>query len=338
VQGSVFKAENKYTQTSGTLTDSVIVAKFIQNASSTGNIANFYNGASILVSIANTGALTIAPTSTTASGYATLTFPASTSASVAGLVITGNNTQTNANVLSSFQLGTSGNTMGLIIQGTGSTTVGAIGTGKSHLVLWANTASSAVKIFTAGNGTSYTETFYILADGRVVFTPTVVASGVATSFTHTEVPDVVFGLNRVVKWVDGTITAQRAVKFLAPTYTPQTTAMTITAAATVYIDAAPIAGTGTTITDSYALWVGGQVRFDGDFDLADTAVNFKLQTTTGTKIGTATTQKLGFWNATPIAQPAAVADASGGANVDTEARTQLNDLLAKLRTTGLIAT
>jgi predicted mannosyl-3-phosphoglycerate phosphatase (HAD superfamily) len=35
---------------------------------------------------------------------------------------------------------------------------------------------------------------------------------------------------------------------------------------------------------------------------------------------------------------AAIADASGGATVDTEARAALNDLLAKLRTLGLIAT
>lgn len=38
------------------------------------------------------------------------------------------------------------------------------------------------------------------------------------------------------------------------------------------------------------------------------------------------------------AQAAAIADASGGATVDTEARAALNDLLAKLRTHGVIAT
>jgi hypothetical protein len=37
-------------------------------------------------------------------------------------------------------------------------------------------------------------------------------------------------------------------------------------------------------------------------------------------------------------QAAAIADASGGATIDAEARTALNDLLAKLRTHGLIAT
>lgn len=54
---------------------------------------------------------------------------------------------------------------------------------------------------------------------------------------------------------------------------------------------------------------------------------------TGTKIGTAATQKLGFWNATPVAQPAAVADATNG----TTTQDRLNDLLARLRSVGIIA-
>lgn len=46
-----------------------------------------------------------------------------------------------------------------------------------------------------------------------------------------------------------------------------------------------------------------------------TAGNIITDTTTGTKIGTATTQKLGFWNATPIVQPTtAVAAATFVAN------------------------
>ena len=54
---------------------------------------------------------------------------------------------------------------------------------------------------------------------------------------------------------------------------------------------------------------------------------------TGTKIGTAATQKLGFWNATPAVQPAAVADATDAGTT----QTQLNALLARLRTAGIIA-
>jgi len=42
--------------------------------------------------------------------------------------------------------------------------------------------------------------------------------------------------------------------------------------------------------------------------------NITFSTSTGTKIGTATTQKLGFFNATPIVQPGPVTDAQGIAN------------------------
>ena len=47
----------------------------------------------------------------------------------------------------------------------------------------------------------------------------------------------------------------------------------------------------------------------GVLEVAD-AGNISVGTTTGTKIGTATTQKLGFYNATPIVQPAAAAQAA----------------------------
>jgi len=60
-------------------------------------------------------------------------------------------------------------------------------------------------------------------------------------------------------------------------------------------------------------------------------------TTTGTKIGTATTQKIGFWNATPVVQQAHIADPTGGGTVDAEARTAINSILAQLATVGLQA-
>jgi hypothetical protein len=64
------------------------------------------------------------------------------------------------------------------------------------------------------------------------------------------------------------------------------------------------------------------------------SVNMVFGTTTGTRIGTATNQRIGFWNATPAVQPTAVADATDAAT----AITQLNALLARLRTIGVIAT
>lgn len=61
--------------------------------------------------------------------------------------------------------------------------------------------------------------------------------------------------------------------------------------------------------------------------LAD-PLNIVLGTTTGTKIGTATTQKLGFFNATPIVQPTVTGSRGGNA--------ALASLLTQLASLGLV--
>lgn len=60
------------------------------------------------------------------------------------------------------------------------------------------------------------------------------------------------------------------------------------------------------------------IATDGSVTFAD-AANIVVNATTGTKIGTATTQKLGFWNHAPAVQQASAADltnnvTSGGSN------------------------
>jgi len=65
--------------------------------------------------------------------------------------------------------------------------------------------------------------------------------------------------------------------------------------------------------------------------------NIALSTSTGTKIGTATNQLLGFYNATPVDQPATVSDPSGGATQDAEARTAISAIIDRLQELGLIA-
>ena len=116
---------------------------------------------------------------------------------------------------------------------------------------------------------------------------------------------------------------------------------TVTNAATVYIEAAPTEGG----TGNYALWAdSGVTRLDGNIDLAADAVNIIVGTTTGTKIGTATSQKLGFFNATPVVQQTAVtavAAISGGES-PTEAEHNLavaaiNDIITKLENLGFLA-
>lgn len=56
----------------------------------------------------------------------------------------------------------------------------------------------------------------------------------------------------------------------------------------------------------------GVANIGGLTTIAD-AQNVAVGATTGTKIGTATTQKLGFWNATPVAQPASASQAAAPA-------------------------
>ena len=85
----------------------------------------------------------------------------------------------------------------------------------------------------------------------------------------------------------------------------------------------------------------------GVLTLSD-ACNIAIGATTGTKLGTATTQKLGLYNAAPIAQQTHVADAPAGgtgaaaggwdtaANRDSAIAT-INAILVRLETLGIVA-
>lgn len=80
-----------------------------------------------------------------------------------------------------------------------------------------------------------------------------------------------------------------------------------------------IIGAGTT---EYFRW-----DTSGHGNIAD-AKNLILGSTTGTKIGTATTQKLGFWNATPVVKQTVTGSRGGNA--------ALASLLTALATAGLV--
>ena len=69
--------------------------------------------------------------------------------------------------------------------------------------------------------------------------------------------------------------------------------------------------TGAAVLDS-TLTVAGAATFNGNVTMGD-ADNIILNTTTGTKIGTAVGQKIGFWNVTPVVQPAAAGQAAAAA-------------------------
>lgn len=76
----------------------------------------------------------------------------------------------------------------------------------------------------------------------------------------------------------------------------------------------------------------GGITLGDTITIAD-AKNIVLNATTGTKIGTATTQKLGFFNSTPITQPALTGSLSTVA--DAPAKAVLTSIIAALKATGL---
>jgi hypothetical protein len=112
--------------------------------------------------------------------------------------------------------------------------------------------------------------------------PLTVTAAVDLAMTaSTEAPSVYLNLAASRQFATGALTTQRAFRIAAPTYR-FVGASTLANAATVYIDAAPAAGTNATITNSYALWVdAGRVRFDGAVVLNDYPVVSSTTVLTG---------------------------------------------------------
>jgi hypothetical protein len=118
---------------------------------------------------------------------------------------------------------------------------------------------------------------------------------------NTEITDINFNLSANMKMLDGTSGLQRAFRIQGRTYTPVTSNLTLIEASTLEVNP-PIAGIGTIIDTNYA------IKSTGNIGLID--ANLVLGSTSGTMIGTSITQKLAFWNATPIVQPTIAITAS----------------------------
>lgn len=92
-------------------------------------------------------------------------------------------------------------------------------------------------------------------------------------------------------------------------------------------------------TKASATWTKiGEAGVINGFTMDDSA-NIAFNTGTGTKIGTAVGQKIGFWNVTPVVQPsgatqvAPAAYATGAFGLDTDVKMEaLFDLVVAMRT------
>jgi hypothetical protein len=234
---------------------------------------------------------------------------------------------TNASITNNFGIGTNGNilsTSSYLYLGTSSPSLSNFSLRSTSSGLEVNSQSQAAPIYFR-LGTS--NRFIVHKNGTV---------GAENSFTFlpnnntnqdasTEI-SAYLGQNFSRQWIGGNITTQREIYFKAATYN-FTTNSTITNSYGAYFEAA-IAGTNATIINNYALGI------NGNFGIIDGS-NIILGTTTGTKIGTSTTQKLGFYNAAPIVQPGAVTTTQGIATAlsnlgllatSTIAQLNLNDL------------
>ncbi len=65
--------------------------------------------------------------------------------------------------------------------------------------------------------------------------------------------------------------------------------------------------------------------------------NIQFALGTGTKIGTATTQKISVYGVMPIVQAGAISGPSGGATVDSQARTAINSIITAIKNFGITA-
>jgi hypothetical protein len=111
------------------------------------------------------------------------------------------------------------------------------------------------------------------------------------------------------------------------------------------IDSTQAATFSGTLAVTGASTLTGLLTANGGITLGD-GQNIAFNTTTGTKIGAATTQKLSFWNATPIVQPttavasATVAHTGGGTNIKTDDTFDgytIAQVVKALRNAGLLA-
>lgn len=146
--------------------------------------------------------------------------------------------------------------------------------------------------------------------------------------------------NAMALWIHGTTDSTRS------NYRRISLTMTTGGAATISASGYGNGAIGNTLTFS----ASNGLTFANSVVLND-GVNLSSSTTTGSKLGTSTTQKLGFWNATPIVQPSSTGETvgftAGGGTTVTDASTftgnvgatayRISDIVKALKNSGLMA-
>lgn len=151
-------------------------------------------------------------------------------------------------------------------------------------------------------------------------------------------------LSGTVAVADTSATATQALFATTTAGAPAYRAIATADIATALTTPGAIGGTTASTGAFTTLSASGLLTANGGITLGD-AQNIAFNTTTGTKIGAATTQKLAFWNTAPIAQPTtAIVGAApvhgAGTNIKTDDTFNgytIQQVVQALKNTGLLA-
>lgn len=128
----------------------------------------------------------------------------------------------------------------------------------------------------AGSNVTLTEPVAALFGGAVWIAPAAktgasapyafkITGAAHLDLTDTQFRDVYFNLARTLNYASGSIIGHAIGLYVEPATYSADSAKTISAATSLYITGAPVAGTNVTLTERMALWIDeGRARFDGD--------------------------------------------------------------------------
>ena len=92
----------------------------------------------------------------------------------------------------------------------------------------------------------------------------------------------------------------------------------------------------TLIRDELARYFAVKTVYSANLQLLD-GRNIQVGKTTGTSLGTETSQKIAVYGGTPVVQASAISAPSGGGTQDAEARTAINSIRTALQNFGITA-
>ena len=249
-QGSVVKLQNLYTQTAGTLTDSVEVLILSQNTNSTGHLIDAQNVSTSVFTVSCVGDAVIVPKIRTTGSptLLTVTGPAHTTLTASTEAI-----DVNVNLARTVQFA-----------------AGALTTQRAFVIqaptygfASASTITTAVTVDITGAPISGTNATITNVAALRVGGATTQVTAAGLIYSAIKMP-----AHTVTLTGTTTVTSAGIVSGLnldQITITDASSA-TVTNAATLYIKNAPLAAGSITLTNPYSIWVDdGRVRFDGGF-------------------------------------------------------------------------